>query len=81
MKEYDDSKFGGVKRMRHENYVSINKAVLGLFKTVREKKISVSYNMIQRKAKELEDGLRIENFSNSNGWLNKFHIRNNITFR
>ncbi|GBL85208.1 Tigger transposable element-derived protein 6 [Araneus ventricosus] len=37
--------------------------------------------MIQHKAKELADALGIENFSASNGWLDRFRIRNNITFR
>ncbi|GBM32357.1 Tigger transposable element-derived protein 6 [Araneus ventricosus] len=37
--------------------------------------------MIQHKAKELADALGIENFSSSNWWLDRFLIRNNITFR
>ncbi|GBM72535.1 Tigger transposable element-derived protein 6 [Araneus ventricosus] len=32
-------------------------------------------------AKELADALGIENFSAINGWLDRFRIRNNITFR
>ncbi|GBM94269.1 Tigger transposable element-derived protein 6 [Araneus ventricosus] len=67
--------------MRHEKFVDINEAVLEWFKTVREKKISVSGPMIQHKAKELADALGVENFSASNGWLDRFRIRNNITFR
>lgn len=51
------------------------------FKMVRAKKIPVSGPMIQHKAKELADALGIENFSASNGWLDRFRIRNNITFR
>ncbi|GBO17530.1 hypothetical protein AVEN_50894-1 [Araneus ventricosus] len=42
LKEYEDFKFRGVKRMRHEKYVDINEAVLEWFKTVRAKKIPVS---------------------------------------
>ncbi|GBO27799.1 hypothetical protein AVEN_123473-1 [Araneus ventricosus] len=67
--------------MRHEKYVDINEAVLEWFKTVRAKKIPVSGPMIPHKAKELADALGIENFSASNGWLDRFRIRNNITFR
>ncbi|GBM92987.1 Tigger transposable element-derived protein 6 [Araneus ventricosus] len=37
--------------------------------------------MIQHKAKELEDALGIEYFSASTGWLDRFRIWNNITFR
>ncbi|GBN80062.1 Tigger transposable element-derived protein 6 [Araneus ventricosus] len=59
----------------------MNEAVLEWFKTVRAKKIPVSGPMIQHKAKELADALGIENFSASNGWLDRFRIRNNITFR
>ncbi|GBN08461.1 Tigger transposable element-derived protein 6 [Araneus ventricosus] len=81
LKEYEDFKFRGVKRMRHEKYVNINEAVLEWFKTVRAKKILVSGSMIQHKAKELADALGIENFSARNGWLDRFRIRNNITFR
>ncbi|GBN04906.1 hypothetical protein AVEN_221376-1 [Araneus ventricosus] len=69
LKEYEDFKFHGVKRMRYEKYVDINEAVLEWFKTVRTKKIPVSGPMIQHKAKELADALGIENFSASNGWL------------
>ncbi|GBM16268.1 Tigger transposable element-derived protein 6 [Araneus ventricosus] len=36
--------------------------------------------MIQHKAKELADAPGIENFSASNGWRDRFRIRNNITF-
>ncbi|GBM27389.1 Tigger transposable element-derived protein 6 [Araneus ventricosus] len=36
--------------------------------------------MIHHKAKELADALGIENFSASNGWLDRFRIRNNIAF-
>ncbi|GBM23163.1 hypothetical protein AVEN_147080-1 [Araneus ventricosus] len=64
--------------MRHEKYVDINEAVLEWFKTVRAKKIPVSGPMIQHKAKELADALGIENFSASDGWLERFRIRNNI---
>ncbi|GBO11952.1 Tigger transposable element-derived protein 6 [Araneus ventricosus] len=67
--------------MRHETYVDINEALLELFKTFREKKIPVSGSMIPHKAKELADALGIENFSASNGWLVRFHIRHNNTFR
>ncbi|GBN33763.1 Tigger transposable element-derived protein 6 [Araneus ventricosus] len=81
LKEYEDFEFRGVKRMRHEKYVDINDAVLEWFKTVRAKKIPVSGPMIQHKAKELADALGIENFSSSNGWQDRFRIRNNITFQ
>ncbi|GBM16100.1 Tigger transposable element-derived protein 4 [Araneus ventricosus] len=79
LKEYEDFKFCGVKRMRHEKYVDINEAVLEWFKTVRAKKIPATGPMIQHKAKELADPLGIENLSDSNGWLDRFRIRNNIT--
>ncbi|GBN40626.1 Tigger transposable element-derived protein 6 [Araneus ventricosus] len=81
LKEYEDYKFRGVKRMRHGKYVIINEAVSEWFKTVRAKTIPVSGAMIQYKAKELADALGIENFSSSNGWMDRFRIRNNITFR
>ncbi|GBM24579.1 Tigger transposable element-derived protein 6 [Araneus ventricosus] len=67
--------------MRHEKYVEINEAILEWFKTVRAKEITVSGPMIQHKAKELADALEIENFSASNGWQDRFRIRNNIAFR
>ncbi|GBN22575.1 hypothetical protein AVEN_56248-1 [Araneus ventricosus] len=81
LKEYEDFKFCGVKRMRHEKHVDINEAVLEWFKTVRAKKIPASGPTIQHKAKELADPLGIENLSDSNGWLDRFRIRNNITCR
>ncbi|GBN39333.1 Tigger transposable element-derived protein 4 [Araneus ventricosus] len=81
LKEYEDFKFRGVKRIRHKKYVDINEAVLEWFKTVRTKKIPVSGPMIQHKAKELADRPGIENFSVTNLWLDRFRIRNNITCR
>ncbi|GBM57901.1 Tigger transposable element-derived protein 4 [Araneus ventricosus] len=81
LKEYEDFKFHGVKRMRHKKYGDINEAVLEWFKTVRAKKIPVSGPMIQHKAKELAYPLGIENFSARNLWLDRFRIRNNITCR
>ncbi|GBM89430.1 Tigger transposable element-derived protein 4 [Araneus ventricosus] len=81
LKEYENFKFCGVKRMRHEKYVDINEAVLEWFKTVQTKKIPASGPMIQHKAKELADPLGIENLSDSNGWLDRFRIRNIITCR
>ncbi|GBN98087.1 hypothetical protein AVEN_146456-1 [Araneus ventricosus] len=80
LKEYEDFKLRGVKRMKHERHVDINEAVLEWFKTVRAKQIPVSGPMIQHKAKELADVLGIENFSTSIGWLDRFRMRNNITF-
>ncbi|GBN39773.1 hypothetical protein AVEN_223924-1 [Araneus ventricosus] len=55
LKEYEDFKFRGVKRMRHKKYVDINEAV-------RAKKIPVSGPTIQHKGKELADPQGIENF-------------------
>ncbi|GBO44282.1 hypothetical protein AVEN_146239-1 [Araneus ventricosus] len=81
LKEYEDFKFCGVKRMQHEKYVNINETVLEWFKTVRAKKIPASGPMIQHMAKELVDPLGIENLSDSNGWLDRFRIRNSITCR
>ncbi|GBN47339.1 Tigger transposable element-derived protein 4 [Araneus ventricosus] len=74
LKEYEDFKFLGVKRMKHKKYVDINEAVWA-------KKIPVSGSTIQHKGKELADPLGIENFSASNLWLDRFRIRNNITCR
>lgn len=81
LKEFEDFKFRGIKQLRHEKHVDVNKAVLEWFKSVRAKNIPVSGPMIQQKAKEIADALGNENFSASNGWLDRFRVRNNITFR
>ncbi|GBM07903.1 hypothetical protein AVEN_154675-1, partial [Araneus ventricosus] len=49
LKEYEDFKFRGVKRMKYEKYVDINEAVLEWFKTIWAKKIPFSGPMIQHK--------------------------------
>ncbi|GBM91651.1 hypothetical protein AVEN_90437-1 [Araneus ventricosus] len=67
--------------MKYEKYVDINEAVLEWFKTVWAKKIPVNGPMIQHKVKELVNPLGIENVSASNGWLDRFRLRNNITCR
>jgi hypothetical protein len=50
------------------------------FRCCRGKNIPVSGSLSQEKAREVASRLETENFSASNGWLDRFRKRNNLYF-
>ena len=50
------------------------------FRCCRIKNIPVSGTLLQEKARKIASELKIESFVASNGWLDRFRKRNNITF-
>lgn len=59
----------------------VNNKVFDFFVNCRNNNIPVSGPLLQTKAKALADFYQIDNFQASNGWLEKFLSRNNITFK
>ncbi|GBN07071.1 Tigger transposable element-derived protein 4 [Araneus ventricosus] len=79
--EWENFKFQGVKRMRMEKFPEINKALIEWFKSARAKNIPISRALMKQKAMEIADALGTKDFCASNGWFDKFRVRNNIVFR
>lgn len=65
-----------LKRKRQVVYSDIDFHVLEWFKSSRRKKIPISGPRLQAKSLEIAKTLNIENFTGSNGWLNRFKKRN-----
>ena len=73
---------GKIKRkVRKTNNEPVNSAVLKFFEHCRFNDIPVTGVFLQKKAKEFAEGLMIENFQASNGWLVSFTRRNNISLK
>ena len=70
-----ESKF---KKFKQENY-EIDVVVWNWFCAARNKNLPVTGPMLQEKAKEAADALGHKITTGSNGWLEKFKLRHNIT--
>ena len=70
-----------VKRIRLSSNVDINEQVWQWFTAARAKHIPVSGPILQEKARNIAKELQQPDFKASNGWLEKFRTRYNISFR
>lgn len=61
--------------------LDVDACVLEWFVRARTNKIPVNGPLIQEKAREVAKRLDLPTFKASNGWLEKFRARNNITYR
>lgn len=68
-------------KFRKSEFGAINDVVYNWFCAARAKNIPISGPLIQRKAIEVSQELKIENFKASNGWLEKFRARHSISHR
>lgn len=68
-------------KFRKTETSEIDEAVMRWFRSVRAKNIPVSGVLLQEKAREVGQSLGIETFKASNGWLEKFQRRHNISFK
>ncbi|XP_066153520.1 tigger transposable element-derived protein 6-like [Euwallacea fornicatus] len=59
----------------------IDKECLDWFSRIRSQNIPISGSLIKAKAKEIACKLKYEQFSASNGWLEKWRKRHNISFK
>lgn len=65
----------------HSNNLKLDKMCLEWFSKVRAQNIPLSGPDIQEKVKECAIKLGITNFVASNGWLQKWRKRHNISFK
>lgn len=68
------------RKMRKTENEETNMKVLNFFNECRARKIPVTGPMLQEAALKIAAKLEDKSFSASNGWLEKFRIRNNIQF-
>ena len=69
------------KRMRTANFEDVEHALLKWFKNVRDQNLPISGPMLSAKAEEFAQRLDHSDFKCSNGWLDRFKERHNITFK
>ncbi|GBN69011.1 hypothetical protein AVEN_154472-1 [Araneus ventricosus] len=64
-----------------EKFPEINEALIEWFESIRANNTPISGALIRQKAMEIENALGTKDFDASNGWLDKFRVRNNVVFR
>jgi hypothetical protein len=69
------------KRKRQGKFEDVECKTLEWFREVTAKNIPVSGTLLQEKARAIARDLSVEEFTASNGWLQRFRQRNNIVFR
>ncbi|XP_017487693.1 PREDICTED: tigger transposable element-derived protein 3-like [Rhagoletis zephyria] len=69
------------RRFIGSNGSQIDKLCLNWFAQVRNKRIPISGPIIKAKALEIAQQLGVTNFNASDGWLEKWEKRNNISFK
>ncbi|CAC5399120.1 Receptor-type tyrosine-protein phosphatase T,Tyrosine-protein phosphatase non-receptor type 22,Receptor-type tyrosine-protein phosphatase kappa,Receptor-type tyrosine-protein phosphatase F,Tyrosine-protein phosphatase 99A,Tyrosine-protein phosphatase Lar,Receptor-type tyrosine-protein phosphatase alpha,Receptor-type tyrosine-protein phosphatase epsilon,Receptor-type tyrosine-protein phosphatase gamma,Receptor-type tyrosine-protein phosphatase N2,Receptor-type tyrosine-protein phosphatase U,Receptor-type ty len=69
------------KRMRTATYENVEHALLKWFTSVRDQNLPISGPMLTTKAEEFAKRLDHPEFKCSNGWLDRFKDRHNITFK
>ena len=76
---YESSAFGPEnKRMRAATYANLEKALDEWLREAHSKNLSLSWPIIQSKAKDFAKKLGYSHFSASNGWLYRFKKRHGI---
>ncbi|GBM51884.1 hypothetical protein AVEN_186175-1 [Araneus ventricosus] len=68
-------------KFRKTEISEIDEVLMKWFCSARAKNIPVSGVSLQEKARELGESLGLETFKASNGWLEKFRTRHNISFK
>lgn len=66
--------------MRTATYENVEDALLKRFTSVRDQNLPISGQMLTTKAEEFAKRLDHLEFKCSNGWLDRFKDRHNITF-
>ncbi|XP_044597489.1 tigger transposable element-derived protein 6-like [Cotesia glomerata] len=69
------------RKLRKTEFEGVNLGVLKFFELCRSKDVPVSGVMLKKKSLEIAKMLGINEFRASNGWLESFLKRNNISFK
>ncbi|GBL81919.1 Tigger transposable element-derived protein 4 [Araneus ventricosus] len=69
------------KRQRLSPYENVDKAVLSWIKYARSQNAPISWNVFKEKSLEFANELGESSFVASNGWLQRFNSRHNLSFK
>lgn len=81
LKDWNENLHSSVKRRKSGKYDNVNIALLEWFKCARAHRLALSGPILKEQALKIAQDLGCTEFCASNGWFNKFCIRNNIQFR
>ncbi|GBM62425.1 Tigger transposable element-derived protein 4 [Araneus ventricosus] len=68
-------------KLRKTETSEIDEVVIKWFRSARAKNIPINGVLLQEKAREVGRTLGLDTFKPSNGWLEKFRTRHNISFK
>ncbi|GBN66953.1 Major centromere autoantigen B [Araneus ventricosus] len=69
------------KRQRLSPYENVDKALLSWIKYARSQNAPISWNVLKEKSLEFANELGESSFVASNGWLQRFNSRHNLSFK
>ncbi|GBN19445.1 Major centromere autoantigen B [Araneus ventricosus] len=69
------------KRQRFSPYENVDKALLSWIKYARSQNAPISWNVLKEKSLEFANELGESSFVASNGWLQQFYSRHNLSFK
>lgn len=81
-KAVDENQLGKKrKRMRLSSFEDLDKAIYKWFTNVRRNDIPIGASVIKAKALEYAGKLNCDKFKASDGWLNNWKVRYNVSFK
>lgn len=69
------------KTLKTSPYDDLEKILMEWFTEARAAKIPINGSIIKEKALEIAEKLKLQGFSASNGWIDRFKKRNNLCFK
>ena len=68
------------KRLKQETFANLGDLIFKWLLTVRSRNVVASASILKTKAKELAEKINIKGFQASDGWLDCWKIRYNVSF-
>ena len=78
---YEKGKNPKTLKLKRAGSKALDKAIFKWFVLAREQNILISGEVLKEKAKSFANELQIEDFKASNGWLDRWKVRYNVTFK
>lgn len=69
------------KTLKTSPYDDLENILMQWFKAARASKIPINGSVVKEKALEIAERLKLQGFSASNGWIDRFKKRNNLCFK